>query len=340
MPRLVYCWLSRNCWKVLNPFWESEERGTFSRSQQIWFGLFFIWESRTKIFLDTPTHTLLKTHPHYSKPYLDISPNFLFQNNVVPKLLPALWFLFGYWGNQVTVLCISAIICRIEFHLCVTLIEKMELKWWLLSHVPVWWCWSLDVGSLPERWLQDSLKKRNPPGRNQLKDFFMKVLISSSLMYISSQLEKMKSMLRCTLYWHRLGLNAKYTFQASHVAVDDAWLHWRLLCHRLDQGVPLGSVLGPLLRICCILPLANAVVLWCGWHPDLYLKQNHNYTNLRHSDHLPHRDKDIHFFLTTNHCPSLRFTFHTQFFFYSPTKPSTTSSVVPHRPASPKHSHL
>lgn len=66
--------------------------------------------------------------PHYSKRYLDISLNFLFQNNVVTKHLPALWFLCVYHGNQVTVLCISAIMCRIEFPLCVTLIGKKGIK--------------------------------------------------------------------------------------------------------------------------------------------------------------------------------------------------------------------
>lgn len=60
-------------------------------------------------------------------------------------------------------------------------------------------CGSLVVSSLPERWLQDSLKKRKPPGRSQPSIFSTKDLSSSSLRYISSQLEKMKSMLRRTL---------------------------------------------------------------------------------------------------------------------------------------------
>lgn len=62
------------------------------------------------------------------------------------------------------------------------------------------WCGS-SVDSLPERWLQDSLKKRNPPGRSQPSIFSMKDLSSSSLRYIRSQLEKMKSMLRKSANW-------------------------------------------------------------------------------------------------------------------------------------------
>lgn len=49
---------------------------------------------------------------------------------------------------------------------------------------------------LPERWLQDSRKKRKPPGFSQPSVFLMNLLSSSSLRYISSQLEKMKSKLK------------------------------------------------------------------------------------------------------------------------------------------------
>lgn len=58
------------------------------------------------------------------------------------------------------------------------------------------------VSRLPERWLQDSLKKRKPPGLSQLSILSTTDLSSSSLRYISSQLEKMKSKLQRTVVGH------------------------------------------------------------------------------------------------------------------------------------------
>lgn len=66
------------------------------------------------------------------------------------------------------------------------------------------------VSSVPDRWLQDSLKKRKPPGRSQPSIFSMRTFSSLSLRYISSQLEKMKSILRRTS--NRRVKNTRYTF--------------------------------------------------------------------------------------------------------------------------------
>lgn len=57
-----------------------------------------------------------------------------------------------------------------------------------------WWIFTAHR-SIPDRWLQDSLIKRNPPGRSQPNIFSDRHLSSSSLTYIRSQLEKIQSML-------------------------------------------------------------------------------------------------------------------------------------------------